>query len=236
MESLSGQKRNGLIKFLECFYPIVDGIAEFLGSDCEVVLHDVSNPEHSIIRIRNGHVTHRKIGDSLTDLGLQLLNNRGDAHSIGNYNPRTKDGRLLKSSCIFIRNIRGKLVGFICINMDIERMQQLKDSLNYVEAFITDLCGATRANACISPEENFEPDLWSLVKQLIDQVIGNGRTPPRHLTRAMKLEVVKVLNDRGVFMVKGSVAYVSEFLGLSMSTLYRYLGELKVPKMPTDSS
>lgn len=48
------------LPLLRAFFPVVDCLADLFGPDCEVVLHDVSRPEDSIIKIRNGHVTGRK--------------------------------------------------------------------------------------------------------------------------------------------------------------------------------
>ena len=58
---------------LKAFCPVVDCIADLFGSNCEVVLHDITQPEKSIVKIRNGHVTGRKVGDPLTDLGLKMI-------------------------------------------------------------------------------------------------------------------------------------------------------------------
>ncbi|GAI72014.1 unnamed protein product [marine sediment metagenome] len=49
---------------------IAEAIGKTFGKNCEVVIHDYSNPNHSIIKIVNGYITGRKVGDSLTDLAL----------------------------------------------------------------------------------------------------------------------------------------------------------------------
>jgi predicted transcriptional regulator YheO len=46
---------------LSAFIPMVDFLAEVLGEGCEVVLHDVTNPERSVIAIRNSHVSGRDV-------------------------------------------------------------------------------------------------------------------------------------------------------------------------------
>lgn len=55
---------------LKKYIPLVETIAEMFGSRCEVLIHDFSNPQHSIIVIENGHITGRKVGDPITDFAL----------------------------------------------------------------------------------------------------------------------------------------------------------------------
>lgn len=52
-------------KRLEMLKQLAAGIAAQFGSNCEVVIHDVSSnhPDHSIVHIENGHVSGRKVGD-----------------------------------------------------------------------------------------------------------------------------------------------------------------------------
>ncbi len=61
---------NNYIKHL---LPLVDAIAGTFGKNCEVVLHDLRKPHQSIIKIANGHITNRKVGDPLTDLVLSFV-------------------------------------------------------------------------------------------------------------------------------------------------------------------
>lgn len=50
---------------LETLKQIAAGVAAQFGSNCEVVIHDVSGnrPDHTIVHIENGHVSGRKVGD-----------------------------------------------------------------------------------------------------------------------------------------------------------------------------
>ena len=78
------------------------------GKKCEVLIHDFRNPQHSIMAIENGHVTGRKIGDPITNLALSVWKKNGYENKkidrIINYKTKTKDGKMLKSSTVFIRN------------------------------------------------------------------------------------------------------------------------------------
>ena len=45
---------------LERYIPMVTFISEICGKNYEVILHDVSDPENSVISIFNGHLSGRK--------------------------------------------------------------------------------------------------------------------------------------------------------------------------------
>jgi predicted transcriptional regulator YheO len=59
--------------------PIAEGIARTLGESCEVVIHDLRNPESSLVYIA-GDVTGRKLGAPLTNLSLQILKQKGKSY------------------------------------------------------------------------------------------------------------------------------------------------------------
>ena len=61
---------------LKAIIPLAKGIAKTLGPNCEVILHDLSHPETSIIKIFNNTVTERKVGDGIRDLIWKVYNLR----------------------------------------------------------------------------------------------------------------------------------------------------------------
>ena len=116
---------------LDVFYPMMEGIANQFGDNCEVVLHDHSQGlESSIIAIINGHVTGRKVGDPSSNLGLEVLRGtdvNGDRH---NYVTRTREGKTLRSTSIYIRNSNKQVIGALCINLDISDILQAEKTLS----------------------------------------------------------------------------------------------------------
>ena len=65
---------------MDTFKLVLKVIAEQFGSRCEVCLHDWSKGyDSSIVAIENGHVTHRKVGDSGSNLGLTLYKTKTDS-------------------------------------------------------------------------------------------------------------------------------------------------------------
>ena len=74
-------------------------IERHFGMDCEVVLHDLTKPyDHTIIDIRNGFVTSRKIGDCGSNLGLEVLKGKvkdGDRFNYITYSKDNKDSKVI---------------------------------------------------------------------------------------------------------------------------------------------
>ena len=58
------------LKKLEKYFPLVDFWGEVCGPAYEILLHDVSEPNHSVVKIVNNHISHREIGSPLTDLAI----------------------------------------------------------------------------------------------------------------------------------------------------------------------
>ena len=88
--------------------PLVQGLAEMFGPECEVVLHDINALPRSIVAIENGHVTGRTVGDVPTDLMLRTLRNVDEAQDVRVY-VSSSDGKILKSLAITLRDAQGKV-------------------------------------------------------------------------------------------------------------------------------
>src|SRR6478736_7723680 len=96
---------------LQQYYPFVTFLSKVMGRNCEVVLHDLSRPESSVIAIENGHITGRKIGDAPTNLMLKVLQEKTylTRDFIANYKAVNKDGKVFRSSSFFIKNDKKEL-------------------------------------------------------------------------------------------------------------------------------
>ena len=117
---------------LESLKQIAAGIAAQFGDKCEVVIHDVSgsHPEHTIVHIENGHVSGRKVGDGASKVVMEQLEHQNDQpqdHLC--YLTRTPDGKILKSSSLYIRNGRGAVTAIFSINYDISNMMLMHQEL-----------------------------------------------------------------------------------------------------------
>ena len=95
---------------LRSMEPVAEGIAKMFGENCEVVLHSLEDPSHSIIKIANGHVTGREIGFPITNFAMEILNNesllKNDSTDV--YYTKSKGSKVIRSISIVIRNENNK--------------------------------------------------------------------------------------------------------------------------------
>lgn len=209
--------KKSLIKF---YSRLAKGIAEQFGSNCEVVVHDLQSRDrdHSIVAIENGHVTGRKIGDGPSQIVLQSLQNK-DAHREDRlaYLTRTKDGKILKSSTIYIRDDKDKIIGIFGINYDISLMTAAVEQLQVL----------TGTGLEASQAEPISMNVSDLLDSLIEQSVRSVGKPAALMTKEDKVQVVRQLNEAGAFLITKSGPKVCQFLGISKYTLYSYLDEIK---------
>jgi predicted transcriptional regulator YheO len=210
-------------RVLDKYKVLVEFLAEVLGENSEVVLHDVNDFENSIVAIENGHISGRKVGDSLTDLALNVLKDQEKLESdyLTNYTGKTFDGKELKSSTYFIKE-DGEVLGMLCINIDVSDYIEARDLIN---SFIGNQKNIEEKEENQNFAENFTSSIEELIDSMIESSIGNSKIPPARMTAEEKKEITKKLDDRGVFLLKNSVSKVAKKLHTSDATIYRYLND-----------
>ncbi|HKJ86737.1 MAG TPA: PAS domain-containing protein, partial [Spirochaetia bacterium] len=88
--------------------------------DTEIVLHDISNLDRSIIAIENAHISGRRVGGSSTDLVLRILREQSfrERDFTPAYTSGSATGKFLNSGTYFIKH-EGELLGLLCTNTDL---------------------------------------------------------------------------------------------------------------------
>jgi len=234
------EKKSPIVKgsvdnFLENLKLVVDGIATIFGKNCEVVLHDLRSPDRSIVAIANGHVTGRKIGDSvigapLRDKGLKAIIEQNKTQSIvSNYITHTRDGRRLKSTTIVFRNQKGMPKIGLCINLDLTEFTRANELLDKI-------CMNTKKIRPEKPGSEYEEqdkpgqDVATIMQGIVEEAISGIQEPFRLAEKAEKIKVIKTMRERGLFLLKGGVDYAAGAVGISRFTVYNYLKELQYRK------
>jgi predicted transcriptional regulator YheO len=208
---------NNIKDELETLESIIKGIAVQFGEKCEVVLHDLSGDyEKTIVAIENGYITGRKVGDCGSNLGLEVLmgtEKNGDRY---NYITQLKEGTILRSSSIYLKDDDGKTIGAICINMDIS------DLIMAEKAIQSTILNKTDPEI----EEVFVRDVNELLSYLIQQCQKQIGKPVIHMSKEDKMKVVEFLDKKGAFLITKSGDKVCRYLDISKFTLYNYLDEI----------
>ena len=204
------------------FLRIIKMIAMQFGQNCEVVLHDFSKPfEQTIVAIENGHVSNRDVGDAGTHLGLAIMKGVISATDVYNNISHLKNGSLIRTSSIFIRDDKGKPIGSICINFDIT-------NLTITEKVIGELAHSTRQPEEVSVQSGAEEisyDVNELLDKILQEALNFVKVPINRMVKEDKIRVLDYLDKRGAFMIKKAGDKVSQLLGISRFSLYNYLEE-----------
>ena len=201
---------------LESLKQIAAGIAAQFGDKCEVVIHDVSgsHPEHTIVYIENGHVSGRKVGDGASMVVLEQLEHQHDQpkdHLC--YLTRTPDGKILKSSTLYIRNRRGAVTAIFSINYDVS-------GLMMIQSTIGDLL-STQDKEQTEPERIINVN--HVLDELIEQSVQQVGKPVALMSKDDKVRAIRFLNESGAFLVTKSTDKVAKYFGISKYTLYSYI-------------
>ncbi len=200
---------------LELLRQVAEGIAGQFGSSCEVVVHDLSrDPDHSIVTVVNGHVTGRKVGDGASRVVLEQLRSHDQSprdHLC--YLTKTPDGKLLKSSTIYIRGSQGTVEAILAINFDISRLMM-------VESAIEELI-STKEPQPAGPEKIL--NINDLLEDLIQQSVALVGKPVAMMNKEDKVRAVRFLSRSGAFLVTKSSDKIAKYFGISKYTLYSYI-------------
>ena len=221
---------------------LVDFLGRTLGPDYEIALHDLGKKQPSIIAISNGYISGRTIGAPLTNIAMQIVAEQTyktqNYHL--NYRGLSANGKLLRCSTFFIKDERGTLAGLLCINFDDSRYRELSEQIfslchpdDYAQQNIT--VGDIPLSLENNEQETFYSSIAAAADDALNSVMDNSSVPADRLTQDEKMEIVALLSQKGVFLLKGAVNEVAEKLACSPASIYRYLGKLsRIKKQPRD--
>ena len=194
------------------------GLAEQFGCNCEIVIHDLSKEhiDNSIVHIENGQVTGRKLGGSPSNIVIEALQkNPNELKDQYAYLTRTDNGRILKSTTIYIRGNDDKPRYVFAINYDITNLLALESTIKSITTTGDDV------NA--DQPTPIPMDVNQLLDELIAQSVELVGVPVAYMTKEDKIKAIQFLNDSGAFLITKSGDKVSKFFGISKYTLYSYV-------------
>jgi predicted transcriptional regulator YheO len=204
---------------LKAYIPVANMLTQTFGKNCEIVIHDLTQPESSVVYVANGTVTSRKEGQSFDHLIRQvLLNKKFKDDCTSNYVFEAENGKKVKSSSALIRNPEGEVVGMLCINYDLTVSCLIQERLN-------DFLPPSPAEAASTEDSVPNQDVLTIIDELIDNIIKN--TDVGNLKRRDNIEIIRFMDEKGVFLVKGAIDKVATSMGLSKVTIYSYLDEVR---------
>ena len=186
-----------------------------IGSQCEVVIHNLADLEHSIVWIM-GSVSERHVGGCMTPRALSLVRSGKTADNY-NYTTRTRSGKMVRSSLVFVKDNQGCPFACMEINFDtspfvafrraLETLADPDEAYDFQNAFIDEA-----------------PEMLETMLQDAVEFIGK---PTAQMSKADRLRVVQVLDEAGAFEFRKAIPTVAGYLGVTRFTIHNYINELR---------
>lgn len=204
---------------LERLKVIAQGLAIQFGPSCEVLIHDLQGDlDTSLVYIENGRITNRHVGDGPSHVVLDVLNYDDGSEGRFGYLTKTKDGRILKSSTMYIRDDNGNIAYLLGINQDITEFVMMHRSLE-------SLIGIGQA------ETGTVEKITTSVSELLDDLLLEAERlvgkPGPLMNKVERLKAISYLNEKGAFLISKSSEKIAEYFNISKFTLYSDLNTVK---------
>ena len=218
------------MNILRSYIPIVNFLGAAIGPNAEVVLHDLATPDNSIIAIANGHISGREIGGPVTDLVLKVLKEGLNSQTdfIASYHARVKNNRICRSSSFFIRNEANQIIGVLCVNIDVSTFVETKKLLDNLIHVLPQQPEPEKTSIEVAEIfENLHNSIDDVLTAIIDNVLNKYEIPPERMSVEEKMDVIRRLNENGLFLLKGGLSELARRMQISAPTIYRYLNKIK---------
>ena len=201
-------------QILNSYIPVLDGLANYLSSCYELVLHSLEDFDHSVICIYNGEHTGRKVGAPITDLALKMLEQIEEGHVDSLvYFSRNAKGEPLKSTTLAIRGEGNKVIGLLCINM-------------YMNVPLIDMINSYVPDSALNSHsftETYTQNPDELIESTLEEeklsVLSDSTILPSNKNKI----IIERLYDKGIFQLKDSVIKVEKLMGISKNTIYMHI-------------
>lgn len=206
----TGMPKNDENSLLSQLDTIAKGLSETFSPFCEVVVHDLKDPEHAIMSIHN-NLSGREAGQPATELGLARIASPDFPEIIANYGNQFADGRPVKSTSIGIKDEKGNYVAVLCLNVDMTLFRGMQSAL------------ARFTETESSPvREHLDPGSTEVIRQRIDDFAAKRATTARALKTEDRKVLIQQLRKEGLLNVRKSMDTVAQHLGVSRATAYLY--------------
>jgi predicted transcriptional regulator YheO len=209
---MNEQVKSEAIKMLT---QVGEALYRTIGSQCEVVIHNLADLEHSIVWIM-GNVSERRVGGCMTARALSLVRSGKTADNY-NYTTRTRSGKMVRSSLVFVKDRQGRPFACMEINFDtspfvafrraLETLADPDEAYDFQNAFIDEA-----------------PEMLETMLQDAVEFIGK---PTAQMSKADRLRVVQALDEAGAFEFRKAIPTVAGYLGVTRFTIHNYLNELR---------
>ena len=216
-----------MYKSLEPYAKLVYFLSAALGDNCEIALHDLTSKDQELVAISNNPISGREVGAKLSNLSLHYLEEKQYLNHdyVMNYKTVGNDGKLMRAATYFIKEEGREMpVGMLCINVNISDLEYLTSTIKKILGIKEEKDIEFKMD---NPVEILSSPLDEMIDMYIIECLEKMGFPSYFLAERLnvdeKIKVVKYLQEKGTFKVKGAIVLVAEKLAVSEPTVYRYL-------------
>ena len=208
-----------MYKSLEPYAKLVYFLSAALGDNCEIALHDLTSKDQEIVAISNNPISGREVGAKLSNLSLHYLEEKQYLNHdyVMNYKTVGNDGKLMRAATYFIKEEGREMpVGMLCINVNISDLEYLTSTIKKILGIKEEKDIEFKMD---NPVEILSSPLDEMIDMYIKECLEKMGFPSYFLAERLnvdeKIKVVKYLQEKGTFKVKGAIVLVAEKLAVS---------------------
>lgn len=193
------------------YLTIAKAISSLLHPLAEVVIHDLKTDTiHSIFN----PISKREAGDP-SYLERFDFSHKNENDIIGPYSKLNFDGRTLKSISMVLKKGK-KIIGLLCINMDISAFAKHQTLLNQL---------LTIESSAVTQEQEtlFKDDLYEKINTFVQAYCREHCLSFDALRKEDKQALIFQLKEEGALKAKNATNYIAKTLNISRATVYNYL-------------
>lgn len=219
---------------LENYVSFISFFSKAIGPDYELYLLDTRGGKFKKLSLEYGKISGKNLGSDLPPAIKSSLDKKEYQYTdyIVNRTTYSKTGKALRTSMFFIKSDGGDFEGIMCINFDDSRYEELGKKIMYLchpDAYIEERISSVSLIDNIDEgtldhiNQGEKMTMEDTIMSMIDLELKEALIPVERLTPDEKVQIVKNLDSKGFFMLKGAVSILSKVLDMSQASVYRYI-------------
>lgn len=208
---------------LDSYCKLVSCLSIYLGNAYELVVHSLGTGDDFVKTLISGEFAVRAVDKPRTPETahpvieqLELLMKHNEPPIVVTFGMGA-DGRKYKSSSIGIVN-QQRLIGMMCVNycLDVPFSEVIQSFT------LPDYLSDAALSLLVPDNSRYETALVQSVTKVRDSVMNDPAIP----TKFKRKEIVRRLNDAGIFKVKNAIQVCADTLGITIATIYMHIRNL----------
>ncbi len=208
---------------LDSYCSLAACLGIYLGNAYEIVVHSFGAEDPFTIKIVNGGTSDRTADSKIPEAAytaieqLQIRQKHCDPIISTTFGV-SPDGKKYKSASIGITGSESKLIGMICFNywLDIPFSEIIK-------AFsLPSYLNTAALPIQMSDSGRYDTAIKNEILKVKDAVMSDTEIPAKFKRK----EIVRRLNDSGIFKVKNAIQICADTLDITIATIYMHIRNL----------